>query len=62
MTTENKDNHNQKCPKCIVPLATLDDYIGGGYGGGNHYWILQCELCGKRYVYDTYRFQLEPYL
>lgn len=53
--TEYKDSHKQKC--CESLLTTLEDH----FGGGSHYWTLKCETCGKRYVYDTYRFQLEEY-
>ena len=38
-------------------LDCLNDYIGGG----SHYWHLACPECKREFVFDTYRFTLEPY-
>lgn len=55
MLTEYANTHNQKCPECAVSLRTLDDY----FGGGSHYWHLECPSCKSQYYFDTYRFVLE---
>ena len=54
-TTDAKDAHNQKC--CEQPLRCSEDHIGAG----SHYWTLHCDKCGKRYTFDTYKFELREW-
>jgi hypothetical protein len=56
VTDETADAH-QLCPACQQPLACTEDYIGAG----SHYWVLRCDPCDTRYVYDTYRFRVEAW-
>ncbi len=51
-----RNDHNQTCPHCGRFLDTCEDW----FGGGSHYWILECCFCQVVFTYDTYRFTLEP--
>jgi len=60
------NKHNQVCPYCTynlydkvekVSLYVLEDW----FGGGSHYWNLQCVLCEKVFEYGTYDFKLREY-
>ena len=56
--TDCKDKHRAgPCPKCDVSLRVAEDH----YGGGSHYWTLVCDRCDTRYIWDTYRFELEEW-
>jgi hypothetical protein len=58
------NGHEQFCPYCKntmfgkaeqIPLRTIEDW----FGGGSHYWLLECVICDRTFAYDTYRFVLE---
>lgn len=39
-----------ECPNCGTEMNTISDHEGGS----NHYWVLWCDNCHKRYQYSTY--------
>lgn len=48
------NNHGQHCPYCSIYLRTVSD----NFGGGSHYWKLQCVSCHKVFSFGTYDFKL----